>query len=88
MWKVVSRSTIDEVAAFLTEQQLLPSDFHLVAARDSDGSQVFHILYLSERPRFDFAAVAQADEDELTVPDADEAVDAARAIIAGAQRDE
>ena len=87
MWTSESFATIELLLAFLNDRRIPASRCKVAVARDRDGAQVFHLLYQTEDdPLAEMAAVAQAEADPFR--DADDAVDAAEAIIADAQRDE
>ncbi len=83
-----SFATIELLVDFLNDRRLPADQFKVVAARDEDGNQVFHVLYTAREAVLAEVAVAQAGRDQSTAEDAEDAVDAAEAIIADAQRDE
>lgn len=88
MWMLESFATIELLIDFLNDRRLTADQCKIVAARDDDGNQVFHVLYQSLESVLAEVAVAQAGIDQPSADDAEDAVDAAEAIIADAQRDE
>ena len=87
MWHSESFTTLQLLLGFLNDRRIRASHCKVVVARDRNGAQVFHLLYQTEDdPLAEMATVAQAEADPFR--NGDDAVDAAEAIIADAQRDE
>jgi hypothetical protein len=87
-WSTVSFPTIDLLVAYLNEHGIRAGQCKIVVARDTDGAQVFHLLLDRDAPGRPPIAAAVAEPDPLVEAEVEEAVGAAEAIIAGAQRDE
>ena len=83
-----SFATIELLIDFLNDRRLAADQCKIVAARDDDNAQVFHVLYVQFEGVLAEVAVAQVGLEQPSADDADDAVDAAEAIIADAQRDE
>ncbi len=83
-----SFATIELLVDFLNDRRLPADQFKVVAARDEDGNQVFHVLYTAPETVMAEVAVAQVGLEQTAAEDVEDAVDAAEAIIADAQRDE
>lgn len=89
MWAAESFATLELLLGFLNERRIRASRCKVVVARDAEGAQRFHLLFqIEDDPLLEMAAVAQAETEPLVGADGDDAVDAAEAIIAEAQRDE
>jgi hypothetical protein len=85
MWVAESFATLQALLGFLNDRRLRADRCKVVAARDAEGAQVFHLLYQTEGDGERERATA-AEQDEAL--GADEAVGAAEAIVAGARREE
>lgn len=89
MWVSERFPTIDLLLAFLNDRRIRADRCKIVAVTEPGGTRLFHLLHQpDDDPMLELAAVAQAEADPLAGGDIDDAVDAAEAIIAGAQRDE
>ncbi len=88
MWMLESFATIELLVDFLNDRRLSADQFKVVAARDEEDNQVFHVLYAARETVLAEVAVAQVGLESSATEDAEDAVDAAEAIIADAQRDE
>jgi hypothetical protein len=86
MWVSESFPTLPALLGFLNDRRLRADRCKVVAARDAEGAQVFHLLYQTDGDGERERAAAAAEEEEAL--GADEAVGAAEAIVAGAQREE
>ncbi len=89
MWASESFGTLELLINFLNDRDLDAGRCKVVVVREDGGDQPFHLLYqLDDEPRQALAAVTVEEADALPPVDADDAVGAARAIIAEAQREE
>ena len=88
MWLSESFTTLELLLAFLNDRRIRPEQCKVVVTHDDANAEVFHVLYRLGDEVVVSAAVAQAEADPLDGADADNAVDAAEAIIAEAHRDE
>lgn len=88
MWLCETVSSIELVVDFLNDQRLRPEQCKVVAAHGDEGDQIFHVLYRLGDPVLAEVAAAQAEQSPGPAVDTGDALDAAEAIIADAQRDE
>ncbi len=89
MWASESFSTLELLINFLNDRGLDAGRCKVVVVREDGGDQLFHLLYqLDDEPGQALAAVTVEEADALPPVDADDAVGAAQAIIAEAQREE
>ena len=81
MWTSASFGSLPDLLAFLNTRRLAPGAFQVVAAREDDGMQVFHVLY---RDLLDQDAVGQAVQEAELLPVVEGAAadDAAAAVVA------
>ena len=89
MWASESFGTLQLLIDFLNDRGLDAGRCKVVVVREDGGDQLFHLLYQVDGETGQaLAAVAAEEADALPPVDAGDAVGAAQAIIAEAQREE
>jgi len=87
MWRSERFATVDLLIQFLNDHAVRADTCKVVAAPGDAATFDFILLYRPDDETESLVAVAHAEADPFDAGDADEAVDAAEAILADAQRD-
>ncbi len=89
MWASESFATLALLIDFLNDRGIDAARCKVVVVREDDGDQLFHLLYqVDGEPGLAMAATAVEEAGALPPVAADDAVGAAQAIIAEAQRED
>lgn len=86
-WRSERFATVDLLVQFLNDHAVRPETCKVVVAPADSTTSDFILLYQPDDDTEVLLTVAHAEADPLDADDADEAVDAAEAILADAQRD-